>query len=526
MLRLNALRPVATRAAAAVARRGMASSAAPKSKLLINGEFVESKGTEFFPVINPATQEVVSLVPQATQSEMELAAQSAHEAFQSWRHTPVSVRQRVFLRMQDLIHKNEDRLVESIVRENGKTVTDAKGDVFRGLEVVEYASSVGSQMMGETLEGVSRNVDTFSYKQPLGVCAGVAPFNFPAMIPLWMFPMGLVTGNTYLMKPSEKTPGASMILAELAMQAGVPKGALNVIHGGHDAVNFLCDAPQVRAISFVGGNKAGLHIHARGSANGKRVQSNMGAKNHGTILPDADKETTLNQMTAAGFGAAGQRCMALSVALFVGEAQEWIPELVERAKSLRVGPGSDPNSDLGPLISKDSLARAHRLIESAQKQGAKLLLDGRGVKVPGFPDGNFIGPTVLTDVTADMECYQEEIFGPVLLCVKVPTLEAAIEFTNNNSYGNGCAVFTQSGAAARKFQMEIDVGQVGVNVPIPVPLPMFSFTGSRRSFLGASHFYGKQGVNFFTQTKTITTNWNYDLAKKAGKIDLSMPLHK
>jgi malonate-semialdehyde dehydrogenase (acetylating)/methylmalonate-semialdehyde dehydrogenase len=277
------------------------------------------------------------------------------------------------------------------------------------------------------------------------------------MIPLWMFPMGIATGNTYLLKPSERTPGASMLLAELAQEAGLPKGVLNVIHGGHDAVNFLCDAPEVKAISFVGGNKAGLHIHARGSQNGKRVQSNMGAKNHATILPDADKETTLNQLTAAGFGAAGQRCMALSVALFVGDSAKWIPELKARAQGLRVGAGSDPKADLGPLISAESKQRVHDLIASAEKEGARIELDGRGVQVDGFPNGNFVGPTIISGVTPNMTCYKEEIFGPVLLCVEVPTLEAAIEFTNASPYGNGCAIFTSSGAAARKYQYEIDV---------------------------------------------------------------------
>jgi len=521
--------------ATATAQRALSTQATHKTKLLINGEFIESKSSQWFPVKNPATQEVVTLVPQATQEEMRLAAETSAEAFKTWRHTPVSVRQRVFFRLQELIQRNEQRIVDSIVRENGKTVTDAKGDVFRGLEVVEYAASVSSQLMGETLEGVSKNVDTYSYRQPLGVTAGVAPFNFPAMIPLWMFPMANATGNTSIMKPSERTPGASMVLAELAMEAGLPKGVLNVIHGGHEAVNFLCDAPEVKAISFVGGNKAGLHIHSRGSASGKRVQSNMGAKNHATIMPDADKETTLNQMTAAGFGAAGQRCMALSVALFVGEARSWIPELKARAQGLRVGAGSDPKADLGPLISAESKQRVHDLIASAEKEGATILLDGRNVKVDGFPNGNFVGPTIITGVKPSMQCYREEIFGPVLLCVEVDTLEDAIAFTNANPYGNGCAIFTSNGAAARKFQFEIDVGQVGVNVPIPVPLPMFSFTGSRKSFLGASHFYGKQGVGFFTQTKTITSNWNYDLQKNktsaagagaTGKIDLSMPLHK
>ena len=275
-----------------------------------------------------------------------------------------------------------------------------------------------------------------------------------------MFPMGIATGNTYLLKPSERTPGAAMILAELAGEAGLPKGVLNVIHGGHEAVNFLCDAPEVRAISFVGGNKAGLHIHKRGSENGKRVQSNMGAKNHATILPDADKETTLNQLTAAGFGAAGQRCMALSVALFVGDSSKWIPELKARAQGLRVGAGSDPRADLGPLITPEAKQRALDLIASAEKEGATIVLDGRNCVVEGFPHGNFVGPTIITGVTPSMQCYKEEIFGPVLLCVEVPTLEAAIEFTNASPYGNGCAIFTSSGAAARKYQYEIDVGQV------------------------------------------------------------------
>jgi len=514
------------RAALGNATRTMATATAPKTRLLINGEFVDSKTSDWLPVANPATQKIETLVPVATQAEMEAAAQSAQDAFKQWRETPVSVRQRVFFKLQQLIRENTDRIAASIVAENGKTMTDAKGDVFRGLEVVEYACGVSSQMMGETVEGVSRNVDTYSWKQPLGVAAGICPFNFPAMIPLWMFPMGIACGNSYIMKPSERTPTATMLLAELAQQAGVPAGVLNVIHGGHSAVNFLCDAPQVKAISFVGGNRAGLHIHERGTKNGKRVQSNMGAKNHGTILPDAEKDSMLNQMVAAGFGAAGQRCMALSMSIWVGDAEKWIPELVERAKTLRVGAGSDPKADLGPLISKQSKQRVHELIESAEKEGAKILLDGRNVKVDGFPDGNFVGPTVITGVTPDMKCYTEEIFGPVLLCTSVPTLEDAIALTNANPYGNGCAIFTQSGAAARKYQFEIDVGQVGVNVPIPVPLPMFSFTGTKASFLGASHFYGKQGVNFYTQTKTCTSNWNYEVAKKAGHLDLSFPVHQ
>jgi malonate-semialdehyde dehydrogenase (acetylating)/methylmalonate-semialdehyde dehydrogenase len=329
------------------------------------------------------------------------------------------------------------------------------------------------------------------------------------MIPLWMFPVASVTGNTMLLKPSEKDPGAAMLLAKLAQKAGLPDGVLQVIHGGVDTVNFLCDAPSVRAISFVGGNQAGEHIFDRGTKNGKRVQSNLGAKNHATVMPDADKETTINALVGACFGAAGQRCMALSTIIFVGESKNWLPEIVEKAKKLRVGNGMDSTTEVGPLISKESKARVEMLIQQGVDDGATLLLDGRGVKVPGYEKGNFVGPTVLANVDGKNRAYTEEIFGPVAVCLNVDTLEEAIEFTNKSKYGNGCAIFTQSGPVARKFQHEIDVGQVGINVPIPVPLPFFSFTGSRGSIRGDVHFYGKQGAQFFTQIKTITSNWDY-----------------
>lgn len=344
------------------------------------------------------------------------------------------------------------------------------------------------------------------------------------MIPLWMFPLALTTGNTYVLKPSERDPGAAMLITKLVHEAGVPAGVLNVVHGTVDTVNFLCDDPHVQGISFVGGDKAGRHIHQRGTANGKRVQSNMAAKNHCTILPDCDKEATLNALVGAAFGAAGQRCMALSAAIFVGETKKWIPELVEKVKRLRVGNGLDPKSDLGPVISPQAKKRIEELVESGIKQGAKCVLDGRGVKVEGFPKGNWVGPTVLAGVTPEMDCYKEEIFGPVLVCLEADSLDDAIALTNNNPYGNGTAIFTRSGAAARKYQFEIQVGQVGINLPIPVPLPMFSFTGSRRSFLGSTHFYGKTGVDFFTQIKTITSNWKDDNLDSV--VSTSMPLLK
>jgi len=491
-------------------KRFFATGSSQVTKMYIDGKFVESSAKEFFDVYNPATQELVTRTPLCTDEEMRAAADSCQKAFQEWKETSVSNRVRIMFKLQDLIVKNMDKVAGLITTEQGKTLPDARGDVFRGLEVVEHACSAATLMMGETAENVSRNVDIYSYLQPLGVAAGVTPFNFPAMIPLWMFPMALVTGNTFLLKPSERVPSASMFLAQLTKEAGLPDGCLNVIHGAKNAVNFVCDHPSIRAISFVGGGEAGKHIHARGTANGKRVQSNMAAKNHATILPDASKERTLDALTGAAFGASGQRCMALSCAVFVGEANNWIPELVERAKKLKVCSGHTPGADLGPLISKDAKARVTRIIEQAVKEGAKLVLDGRDVKVADYPNGNFLGPTLITDVKPHMQCYKEEIFGPVLVCVSVATLDEAIQLINNNPYGNGTAIFTKSGAAARKYQHEIDVGQVGINLPIPVPLPFFSFTGSRGSFVGATHFYGKQGVTFFTQTKTITSMWKED----------------
>jgi len=375
--------------------------------------------------------------------------------------------------------------------------------------------------MGETVENVSKNVDTYSYRQPLGVCAGITPFNFPAMIPLWMFPIAIACGNTFVLKPSERDPGASMIIARLVKEAGIPDGVVNVIHGARDAVNFICDAPEIKAISFVGGDAAGRHIHERGTQNGKRVQSNMAAKNHATIMPDADKEKTIDDIVGAAFGAAGQRCMALSAAVFVGEAKNWIPDIAAKAAKLKVTEGTQPGADLGPVISPQAKEKIHNLIQSGVDQGARLVLDGRNVKVPGYEKGNFVGPTILAGVKPNMKAYTEEIFGPVLVCLEVDTLDDAIKLINENPYGNGTAIFTTSGAVARKYQHEIDVGQVGVNLPIPVPLPFFSFTGSRKSFLGSTHFYGKMGVHFYTQTKTITSRWSLDAATG---VSTAMPL--
>jgi len=503
--------------------RSYSAASVPTTKLFINGQFVESKTTEWIDLHNPATNEVVTRVPKATKSEMEDAVASAKDAFKTWSKTSILTRQQIMFKYQQIIKANMQELAKNITLEQGKTLVDAEGDVLRGLQVVEHCCSIPSLQLGETLSGIAKDMDTLSYRIPLGVCAGICPFNFPAMIPLWMFPVALTCGNTYVIKPSERDPGACMMLVEMLMEAGAPKGVVNVIHGQHESVNFICDSPEIRAISFVGSDQAGRYIYERGSKNGKRVQSNMGAKNHGVIMADANKEQTLNQLVGAAFGAAGQRCMALSTAVFVGEARNWLPDLVDRAKKLKVNAGHEPGADLGPVISPQSKQRICDLVESGVKDGAKLLLDGRGITVPGYEKGNFVGPTILTDVKPNMKCYTEEIFGPVLVTLNVDTLDDAINLINSNPYGNGTAIFTTNGATARKFTQEIDVGQVGVNVPIPVPLPMFSFTGSRGSFLGDANFYGKAGINFYTQLKTVTQMWREQDATDT-KAHVAMPV--
>jgi len=428
----------------------------------------------------------------------------------------------VMFRYQHLIRENWDLLAEMVTTEQGKTLADARGDVFRGLEVVEHSCGVVHAMMGETVEGVSKNMDTYSYRVPLGVVAGITPFNFPAMVPLWMYPVALACGNTFVLKPSERVPMTGMKLIELAMEAGVPKGCLNVIHGQHDAVNFICDNPTIQSISFVGGGQAGMHIYSRGAIAGKRVQSNMAAKNHCAVMPDASRETCVNALVGAAFGAAGQRCMALSAAVFVGESKEWVNDIAEKAAKLKVGSGFAPDTDIGPLISPAAKARAESIIASAEEEGATILLDGRGATVDGFPSGNWLGPTIITGVKPHMKCYTEEIFGPVLVCLEVDTFDDALNLINSNQYGNGVSIFTNSGAAARRFQHETEVGQIGVNVPIPVPLPFFSFTGSKASMAGDLHFYGKAGIQFFTRPKTITSMWRDDDVALAAP--LAMPI--
>jgi len=478
-----------------------------KVKLLIDGEWVESQTTEWHDIVNPATQQVLAKVPFATAAEVDDAVSAAQRAFQTWKLTPIGARMRIMLKLQALIREHSKRIAVVLSAEQGKTIADAEGDIFRGLEVVEHACSIGTLQMGEFAENVAGGVDTYTLRQPIGVCAGITPFNFPAMIPLWMFPMAIACGNTFVLKPSEQDPLSTMLLVELAVEAGVPAGVLNVIHGGKDVVDGLCTHKDIKAVSFVGSTAVGTHVYDLAGKHGKRVQSMMGAKNHAVVLPDANREQALNALVGAGFGAAGQRCMATSVVVLVGAAKQWLPDLKALAQKLKVNAGSEPGTDVGPVISKKAKARILELIESGIKEGAKLELDGRDISVPGYEQGNFVGPTLFSGVTTDMQIYTQEIFGPVLVVLEVDTLDQAIALVNGNPFGNGTGLFTQSGAAARKFQTEIDVGQVGINIPIPVPVPFFSFTGSRGSKLGDLGPYGKQVVQFYTQTKTVTARW-------------------
>ncbi|KAM5432366.1 aldehyde dehydrogenase (NADP(+)) ald6 [Microsporum ferrugineum] len=489
----------------------------------IDNEFTASRAETWIDLFDPATNNLVTRVPQSTEEEMKAAVASAQAAFPAWKATSIMARQQIMFKFVNLIRANWDRLAASITLEQGKTFADAKGDVLRGLQVAETACGITTQMTGEVLE-VAKDMETRSYREPLGVVSAICPFNFPAMIPLWCIPIATMTGNTLVMKPSERDPGAAMILAELAREAGFPKGVINIIHGSAKTVDFILDAPEIKAISFVGSNRAGEYIFTRGSANGKRVQANLGAKNHCAVLPDANKNHALNAIAGAAFGAAGQRCMALSTLVMVGETKEWLPEIAERARALKVDGGFEEGADLGPVISPESKKRIEDIIATAEKEGATILLDGRGYKPEKYPNGNWVGPTIITGVKPHMTCYKEEIFGPVLVCLEVDTLDEAIDLINANEYGNGAAVFTRSGPTAAKFQRQIEAGQLGINVPIPVPLPMFSFTGNKKSIAGggANTFYGKPGLQFYTQQKTVTSLWRSEDAI-SNKASVVMP---
>ncbi|MBB4845991.1 malonate-semialdehyde dehydrogenase (acetylating)/methylmalonate-semialdehyde dehydrogenase [Paucibacter oligotrophus] len=490
---------------------------------LIDGKPYASASTQWRDVINPATQEVLARVPMATAAEVELAVASAKQAFSSWRNSSLGSRMRIMLRLQQLVREHTPQLAELITREHGKTLPDAEGEVARGLEVIEHACAIPTLQLGEIAENAASGVEVYNLLQPLGVGAGITAFNFPVMLPCFMFPLALATGNCFVLKPSEQDPSSTLLLAELAQQAGLPPGVLNIIHGGPEVADALCDHPDIKALSFIGSTQVGTHIYRRASAAGKRVQAMMGAKNHCVVLPDANKEQAINHLIGSAFGAAGQRCMANSVLLLVGEAQSWLPEIVAKSKAMKVGPGTDRQVDVGPLVNPRALERVRRLIDSGEAQGARLLLDGRDCVVPGFERGNFIGPTIFSEVKPGMAVYDEEIFGPVLCVIGVDSLDEAIAFINANPNGNGTSIFTASGWAARKYQNEIDVGQVGINVPIPVPVAYFSFTGSRASKLGDLGPNGKQALSFWTQSKTVTARW-YEPGQGSSRVNTTIAL--
>ncbi len=492
--------------------------------VFIGGECVSSTTDRTDPVRNPATQEILAHVPHATLAEIDSAVASAGKAFLRWRKTPLPERGRLMLKYQELLKRYEKDLVRILALETGKIAADAKGDLWRGIEVVEHAAGIASLQMGETAENIATDLDISSYRQPIGVCAGITPFNFPAMIPLWMFPLAIACGNTFVLKPSERVPMTPSRLVELFIEAGAPPDVLQLVHGGREQVDALLEHPDIRAVSFVGSVPVGQHVYRTGTAHLKRVQAMAGAKNHMVIMPDADKTQAVNALAGAACGAAGQRCMAISVVILVGEAASWLPDLQAAMASFQPGPWDSETASYGPQITPDARERILDFIRQGKADGATCLLDGSDCSVEGYPDGNWVGPTLLADVSPEMSVYREEIFGPVLVTLTVDSLSEALDIINANPYGNGTSLFTSSGAAARRFRHEVEVGQVGINIPIPVPLPFFSFTGWRNSFYGDLHAYGKQAVQFYTETKTVISRWAEDSPEDGRNPNLTIRL--
>ena len=481
--------------------------------LWINGKKQPTTSGRFGEVTNPATGRAIKRVPFCNAADIDAAVQSAQRAFPAWRDMPPLRRARILMRFRELLEQNKDELARLITGEHGKTLADAGGSVQRGIEVVEFAMGIPHLVKGEHSEEVGTGVDCHSLRQPLGVCAGVTPFNFPVMVPLWMFPVALACGNTFVLKPSEKVPSASMLMAELLKQAGLPDGVFNVVHGDKEAVDALLDHPGVKAISFVGSTPIARYIYETAAKNGKRVQALGGAKNHAVVLPDmaanaTDLEFAADALIGAAYGSAGERCMAISAVVAVGEAGDpLVAKLKDKAAKLKIGAGDGKDMDMGPLVTRAHRDKVASYIDRGVAEGAKLMLDGRGFKVTEYQDGFFLGASLFDHVTTGMTIYKDEIFGPVLGVLRAKTLDDAIRIINANPYANGTAVFTRSGGAARKFEREIEVGMVGINVPIPVPIAFFSFGGWRNSLFGDQHVHGMEGVRFYTRGKVVTTRW-------------------
>jgi malonate-semialdehyde dehydrogenase (acetylating)/methylmalonate-semialdehyde dehydrogenase len=474
----------------------------------IGGKPATGSSDRTSPVFNPATGEQQAELALASVEDVDGAVQTAKAAFERWGQSSLSQRTKVLFTFRELVNANVQKLAEAISDEHGKVVSDARGEVQRGLEVVEFACGIPQLLKGDFSDQVSTGVDVYSFRQPLGVCVGITPFNFPAMVPMWMFPVAIATGNTFILKPSERDPSASMLIAELWAEAGLPDGVFNVVHGDKTAVDALLEHPDVAAVSFVGSTPIARYIHRTGTANGKRVQALGGAKNHAIILPDAGIDYASDHLVAAAFGSAGERCMAISTAVTVGSAgDELIAAVSEKARAVKVGPGREADSEMGPVVTSAARDRIKGLIGTGEQQGAKLVVDGRGLSVPGHENGFWVGPTVIDEVTTSMDVYKEEIFGPVLVNVRADSVDEAIGLINSNPYGNGTAIFTSSGEAARRFQRGVNVGMIGINVPIPVPMAYYSFGGWKDSLFGQSHIHGPEGVAFYTRAKVVTSRW-------------------
>lgn len=478
-----------------------------RCSLLIDNEWVGVSGATT-PVFNPSTGEVIAQCPAGGKREVDEAVAAAARAFPAWSATPPVERARIFFRFRHLVEQHFDRLCRCVSREHGKTLAEARGSVYRGLENIEYACGIPALLMGDRLE-IARGVDCDSTLEPLGVCAGITPFNFPVMVPLWMFPVAIACGNTFVLKPSERVPLGAIILGELMLEAGLPKGVLNIVHGGRECVDAILAHPTIRAISFVGSTPVAKHIYETGTRNSKRVQANGGAKNYVVVMPDADIPKTVEALGTAAFGCAGERCMAGSTALTVGAASEkLLPSLIAAARSVRIGRTDiEPQPDMGPLITAQHRDRVVGLVSQAQREGAQIACDGRDAKVEGAPDGFFSGATIVDQVSREMTIAREEVFGPVLNVMRMESLDEAIELANASRYGNGASIFTNSGAHAREFRNRVKAGMVGVNVGVPATMAMFPFTGWDDSFFGDLHIQGREGVQFFTQQKVVSTRW-------------------
>ncbi len=474
----------------------------------INGAHTTGANGRAGAVTNPATGEVIREVPHASAADVRSAVAAAAAAQPAWAATTPIARARIMFRLKSLIETHMDELAELVSSEHGKTIPDAKGSITRGLEVVEFACGIPHLLKGEFTEAVGTGVDSYSMRQPLGVCAGITPFNFPAMIPLWMAPLALACGNSFVLKPSEKDPSCPLRLAELFSEAGVPDGVFNVVNGDKEAVDALLTDPEVAAVSFVGSTPVAEYVYATASAHGKRVQALGGAKNHMVVMPDADMDQAADALMGAAYGSAGERCMAVSVAVAVGgSAEPLISRLKPRVENLRIGPYNDAEADMGPIVSRQALERITGLVDSGVAQGADLVVDGRSYTLQGYENGYFMGGCLFDKVTADMDIYKQEIFGPVLSVMRTPDYEGALKLVRENEYGNGAAIFTRDGDAAKDFAARANIGMIGVNVPIPVPVAYHSFGGWKRSRFGGANAHGMDGVRFYTQIKTVTARW-------------------